>query len=190
MPKPEASIKLQKDLEYTAAHCRRGGAAPSCRESSLSSNCKTACGRIIPVWTDEYRSGLQKYQLRSRSQLKRWVMLYNGQKGFRSPGGRRGVRLTLVSYEERMRKTISWLKLTPDLHTSRSMGGYKDIKRPAWRDWPADIILPGSPQRTGACGQTTWNYKWSWRYSRNIIESAGAGISCQTSAECVMRRSI
>lgn len=157
MPKPEASIKLQKDLEYTAAHCRRGGAAPSCRESSLSSNCKTACGRIIPVWTDEYRSGLQKYQLRSRSQLKRWVMLYNGQKGFRSPGGRRGVRLTLVSYEERMRKTISWLKLTPDLHTSRSMGGYKDIKRPAWRDWPADIILPGSPQRTGACGQTTWN---------------------------------
>ena len=60
MPKPEASIKLQKDLEYTAAHCRRGGAAPSCRESSLSSNCKTACGRIIPVWTDEYRSGLQK----------------------------------------------------------------------------------------------------------------------------------
>lgn len=28
-------------------------------------------------------------------------MLYNGQKGFRSPGGRRGVRLAMVSHEER-----------------------------------------------------------------------------------------
>ena len=43
----------------------------------------------------------KKYQLRSRSQLEQWVMLYNGQKGFRSPGGRRGVRLAMVSYEER-----------------------------------------------------------------------------------------
>ena len=34
--------------------------APSCRESSLSSNCKAASGRIVSVWTDEYRSGLQK----------------------------------------------------------------------------------------------------------------------------------
>lgn len=40
----------------------------------------------------------KKYQLRSRSQLEQWVMLYNGQKGFRSPGGRRGVRLAMVSY--------------------------------------------------------------------------------------------
>lgn len=28
-------------------------------------------------------------------------MLYNGQKGFHSPGGRRGVQLAMVSYEER-----------------------------------------------------------------------------------------
>ena len=35
-------------------------ATPPSRESSLSSNCKPASGRIIPVWTDEYRSGLQK----------------------------------------------------------------------------------------------------------------------------------
>ena len=43
----------------------------------------------------------KKYQLRSRSQLEQWVMLYNGQKGFRFPGGRRGVQLAMVSYEER-----------------------------------------------------------------------------------------
>lgn len=43
----------------------------------------------------------KKYQLRSRSQLEQWVMMYNGQKGFRSPGGRRGVQLTMASYEER-----------------------------------------------------------------------------------------
>ena len=43
----------------------------------------------------------KKYQLRSRSQLEQWIKLYNGQKGFRSPGGRRSVPLTMVSYEER-----------------------------------------------------------------------------------------
>ena len=43
----------------------------------------------------------KKYQLRSKSQLEQWVMMYNGQKGFRSPGGRRGVQLTMVSYKER-----------------------------------------------------------------------------------------
>jgi transposase-like protein len=30
----------------------------------------------------------KKYQLRSRSQLEQWVMLYNGQKGFRSAKNR------------------------------------------------------------------------------------------------------
>lgn len=29
------------------------------------------------------------------------MYLYNGQKGFRSPGGRRSVPLTMVAYEER-----------------------------------------------------------------------------------------
>lgn len=43
----------------------------------------------------------KKYQLRSRSQLEQWIKLYNGQKGFRSPGGRRSVPLTMVAYEER-----------------------------------------------------------------------------------------
>ncbi len=45
-------------------------------------------------------AGCKKYQLRSRSQLEQWVMLYNDQKGFRSPGGKRGVRLAMMSYEE------------------------------------------------------------------------------------------
>ena len=43
----------------------------------------------------------KKYHLRTRSQMEQWVMMYNGQKGFRSPGGRRGVQLTMASYEER-----------------------------------------------------------------------------------------
>ena len=44
----------------------------------------------------------KKYQLRSRSQLERWIVLYNGQKELRSPGGKReGIRMTRTSYEKR-----------------------------------------------------------------------------------------
>lgn len=44
----------------------------------------------------------RKYQLRSRSQLEHWIMLYNGQKEFRSPGGKqKGIRMTRTSYEKR-----------------------------------------------------------------------------------------
>lgn len=44
----------------------------------------------------------KKYQLRSRSQLERWIVLYNGQKELRSPGGKReGIRMTRTSYENR-----------------------------------------------------------------------------------------
>ena len=44
----------------------------------------------------------KKYQLRSRSQLERWIVLYNGQKELRSPGGKqKGIRMTRTSYEKR-----------------------------------------------------------------------------------------
>ena len=44
----------------------------------------------------------KKYQLRSRSQLEGWIMLYNGQKGLRSPErGRKGIPMTRTSYEKR-----------------------------------------------------------------------------------------
>lgn len=44
----------------------------------------------------------KKYQLQSRSQLERWIVLYNGQKELRSPGGKRkGIRMTRTSYEKR-----------------------------------------------------------------------------------------
>ncbi len=45
------------------------------------------------------------------------------------------------------RKIISWLRLTLDLHTGKSMGRYKDIKRSVWKGWTADIVLPDLPQR-------------------------------------------
>lgn len=73
---------------------------------------------VIVKWqeAESYLSGsmsietaCKKYQLRSRSQLEPWVMLYNGHKGFRSPGGRRGVRLAMVSYEES--KAAVWSKV-------------------------------------------------------------------------------
>jgi len=44
----------------------------------------------------------KKYQLRSRTQLEKWILSYNGQKEFQSPGGRRkGVRMTMTSYQKR-----------------------------------------------------------------------------------------
>ena len=44
----------------------------------------------------------KKYQLRSRSQLEHWIMLYNGQKGLRLPGGRqKGIQMAKISYEKR-----------------------------------------------------------------------------------------
>ena len=44
----------------------------------------------------------KKYQLRSRSQQESWMVMYHGQKGLRSPGGRRkGIRMTRTSYEKR-----------------------------------------------------------------------------------------
>lgn len=47
----------------------------------------------------------KKYQLRSRSQLESWIVMYNGQKGLRSPGGgQKGIRMTRTSYEKRYEK--------------------------------------------------------------------------------------
>ncbi len=44
----------------------------------------------------------KKYQPRTRSQLERWIVLYNGQKELLSPGGKRkGIRMTRTSYEKR-----------------------------------------------------------------------------------------
>ena len=43
----------------------------------------------------------KQYQLRSRSQLEDWIVLYNGQKGLRSPkGSEKGTRMTRTSYEK------------------------------------------------------------------------------------------
>ena len=58
---------------------------------------------------ESYLSGQQsieavckKYQLRSRSQLESWLMMYNGQKGLHSPGeGQKGIRMTRRRYEKR-----------------------------------------------------------------------------------------
>ncbi len=47
----------------------------------------------------------KKYQLRSRSQLESWIVMYNGQKGLRSlGGGQKGIRMTRTSYEKRYEK--------------------------------------------------------------------------------------
>lgn len=47
----------------------------------------------------------KKYQLRSRSQLESWIVMYNGQKGLRSPGGgQKGIRMARTSYEKRYEK--------------------------------------------------------------------------------------
>ena len=44
----------------------------------------------------------KKYQLRSRSQLESWIVLYNGQKGPRSLRGcQKGIRMARTSYEKR-----------------------------------------------------------------------------------------
>lgn len=44
----------------------------------------------------------KKYQLRSRTQLEQWILSYNGQKEFQFPsGGRKGVRMTMISYQKR-----------------------------------------------------------------------------------------
>jgi len=44
----------------------------------------------------------KKYQLRSRTQLEQWILLYNGQNEFRSPGGgRKEGRMTMTSYQKR-----------------------------------------------------------------------------------------
>ena len=62
MSEPEALIKLQKDLEYTA-ECRfvwRGETAPLSRESSRSCTCEAISGRIVSVWPDENSGSVQK----------------------------------------------------------------------------------------------------------------------------------
>ena len=44
----------------------------------------------------------KKYQIRSRTQLEKWVSLYNGQKEFRPAGGaRKGMRMARISGEEK-----------------------------------------------------------------------------------------
>jgi len=44
----------------------------------------------------------KKYQIRSRTQLEKWVSLYNGQKEFRPAGGaRKGTRMARISGEEK-----------------------------------------------------------------------------------------
>ena len=44
----------------------------------------------------------KKYQIRSRTQLEKWILVYNGPKEFRPDGGKRkGARLAMASYEER-----------------------------------------------------------------------------------------
>ena len=53
----------------------------------------------------------KKYQLRSRSQLEGWIVLYNGQKGLRSPGEeQKGTQMTRTSYEKRYEKRKAAVK--------------------------------------------------------------------------------
>ena len=68
--------------------------------------------------TEAYLSGqlsieavCKKYQLRSRSQLEGWLVLYNGQKGLRSPGEeQKGNQMTRTSYEKRYEKRKAAVK--------------------------------------------------------------------------------
>ena len=67
----------------------------------------------------------KKYQLRSRSQLEDWIVLYNGQKGFRSArGSGKGTRMTRTSYERRKAAVEYCMEHGKDYKTTAVHFGY------------------------------------------------------------------
>ena len=95
----------------------------------------------------------KKYQLRSRSQLESWIVMYNGQKGLRSPGGgQKGIRMTRKVTRNDMRNEKQQLSTASDTvkiikrqrHTlaaltSRFTAGCEHIMQVGWRNCAVPI---------------------------------------------------
>lgn len=66
----------------------------------------------------------KKYQLRSRTQLEKWILLYNGQKEFSSPGGRtKGVHMTMMNRQKRNTAVEYCLEHGKDYQTTAALFG-------------------------------------------------------------------